>query len=142
MEIVHPFEMNCIMDMTILDKLQRVQNSASRLEIKSRKFDHVQPLLRSLHWLPVHSTIDYKISTLCFNTLTNSSVYISISLSFCPSTPLPDTSVHPQTHAPCIFLSSELSHLPIWSKSILLHRPNSVEFTALWTLTLQIFSCI
>ena len=56
----------------ILDKLQRVQNSAASLVMKPRKCDHVQPLLRSLHWLPVHSRIDYKISTLCFNTFTNS----------------------------------------------------------------------
>ena len=61
----------------ILDKFQRVQNSAARLVMKSRKCDHVQPLLRSLHWLPVHSRIDYKISILCFNTFTNSSpIYI------------------------------------------------------------------
>ena len=57
----------------ILDKFQRVQNSAARLVMKSRKGDHVQPLLHSLHWLPVHSRIDYKISTLCFNIFTNSS---------------------------------------------------------------------
>ena len=62
----------------ILDKLQREQMSATRLVMKSRKCDHVQPLLRSLLWLPVHSRIDYKISTLCFNTSTNSSpVYIA-----------------------------------------------------------------
>ena len=62
----------------ILDKFQRVHNSAARLVMKSRKCDHVQPLLRSLHWLPVSSRIDYKISTLCFNTFTNSSlVYIA-----------------------------------------------------------------
>ena len=36
---------------------------------------------------------------------------LSISLSFYPSTSLPDTSVHPQTHAPCMFPSSKLSHL-------------------------------
>ena len=66
----------------ILDKLQRVRYPAARLVIKSRKCDHVQPLLRSLHWLPVHSRIDYKILTLCFSTFTNSStVYITQRLS-------------------------------------------------------------
>ena len=34
-----------------------------------------------------------------------------ISLRFYPSTPLPDTSVYPRTHAPCVFLSLKLSHL-------------------------------
>ena len=66
----------------ILDKLQRVQNSTARLVKKSRKCDHVQPLPRSLHWLPVHSRIDYKISTLCFNSVTNCSpFYIALLLS-------------------------------------------------------------
>ena len=74
-------------------------------------YDHVQPLLRNLHRLPVRSRSDYKISTLCFNTFTNSSpVYIAQFLSHL-STPLPDTSIHPpQTH-PSIFLLSKLSHL-------------------------------
>ena len=57
----------------ILDKLQRVKNSAARLVMKSRKCNHVQPLLRNLHWLPVRSRSDCKISSLCFNTFTNSS---------------------------------------------------------------------
>ena len=66
----------------ILDKLQRVDNSEARLLMKSRKCDHVQPFLRTLHWLPVHSRIEYKISTLCFNTFTYSSpVYIAQLLS-------------------------------------------------------------
>ena len=50
--------------------------------MKSRKCDHVQPLLHSLHWSLVHSRTDYKISTLCFNTFTNSSpIYIAQLLS-------------------------------------------------------------
>ena len=53
--------------------LQRVQNSTARLVMKSRKCDHVRPLLCNLHWLRVRSMIDYKISTPCFNTFTNSS---------------------------------------------------------------------
>ena len=69
----------------ILDKLQRVQNSAARLVMKSRKCDHVEPLLCSLHWLPVHSGIDHKISTLCFNSVTNCSpFYIAQLLSVYP----------------------------------------------------------
>lgn len=53
----------------VTDKLQKVQNHASRLVFRSSKFDHVTPLLHSLHWLPVHSRIDYKVSTLCFKVL-------------------------------------------------------------------------
>ena len=49
----------------ILDKLQKVQNSAARLVLKARKRDHVLPLLKTLHWLPIQTRIEYKMSTLC-----------------------------------------------------------------------------
>ena len=47
-----------------LEKLQKVQNSAARLVLKAHKRDHVLPLLRTLHWLPIHACIEYKLSTL------------------------------------------------------------------------------
>ena len=50
---------------TLLDKLQRVQNCAAKICLHKRKFDHVTPLLKSLHWLPVNERIEYKIATLC-----------------------------------------------------------------------------
>lgn len=51
----------------LIDKLQKVQNSAARLIFKTRKRDHISPLLKSLHWLPVQARIDYKLSVLCHN---------------------------------------------------------------------------
>ena len=36
---------------TLLDKLQSVLNAAARLIHRRRKYDHVMPLLRELHWL-------------------------------------------------------------------------------------------
>ena len=45
-----------------ISPLQRIQNSAARLITLSRKYDHISPVLRSLHWLPVHSRITFKIS--------------------------------------------------------------------------------
>ena len=53
----------------VIDRLQRVQNSAARLVLKSRKREHITPLLKLLHWLPVQSRIDYKLSILCHNYL-------------------------------------------------------------------------
>ena len=41
----------------LLEKLQKV--------LKAHKWDHVSPLLRTLHWLPIQAHIDYKLSTLC-----------------------------------------------------------------------------
>ena len=43
------------------DRLQRVQHNAARLVLGRRGRDHAKPLLRSLHWLPVSSWIEYKI---------------------------------------------------------------------------------
>jgi len=67
----------------ILDKLQKVQNSAARLVLKAKKRDHVTPLLRTLHWLPVQARIEYKLSTICHNFFfsTSSPAYISDILS-------------------------------------------------------------
>ena len=36
-----------------INKLQSIQNLASKIVTNSRKFDHITPLLRQLNWLPV-----------------------------------------------------------------------------------------
>ena len=41
----------------LLDKLQRIQNNAARLVYRKNKFDHVTPLMKELHWLPVRQRI-------------------------------------------------------------------------------------
>jgi hypothetical protein len=50
----------------LIDKLQRIQNSAARVITRQRKFDHITPTLKSLHWLPVKSRIQYNILLLTF----------------------------------------------------------------------------
>ena len=52
-----------------IKKLQRVQNSAARLIVKAPKSSHITPILKELHWLPVHLRIDYKIALFCFKAL-------------------------------------------------------------------------
>ena len=65
-----------------IQNLQKVQNSAARLFLKCRKREHVQPLLRKLHWLPVQFRIQYKLSTMCFNSVVGDSpLYLSDLLS-------------------------------------------------------------
>jgi hypothetical protein len=44
-----------------LKKVQRVQNAAARLLTSTRKYDHITPVLRELHWLPVKYRIQFKI---------------------------------------------------------------------------------
>ena len=42
-------------------RLQLVQNAAARLLIGISKYEHISPILASLHWLPVHFRIHFKI---------------------------------------------------------------------------------
>jgi len=41
----------------LINRLQLLQNSAARLVTLTRRQEHITPILRNLHWLPVH----YKI---------------------------------------------------------------------------------
>jgi len=49
-----------------LSKLQRIQNSSARLVLRKKKTDHITPLLRQLHWLPIPERISYKLNTLTY----------------------------------------------------------------------------
>ena len=57
----------------LIKKLQYVQNSAARLLTGSCKYDHVAPILKELHWLPVKHRIIFKILTLTYKILTRHS---------------------------------------------------------------------
>ena len=45
-----------------INKLQSIQNFASKIVTNSRKFDHVTPLLRQLNWRPVKQLLCYRDS--------------------------------------------------------------------------------
>ena len=62
---------------TSINRLQLIQNTAARILTKSRKYDHITPVLASLHWLPVAFRIDFKIVLFAFKALHGSApVYI------------------------------------------------------------------
>ena len=88
--------------------LQRVQNNAARLVHKKKKSDHITPLLKSLHWLPVHQRIHYKILSLCYKSLNNSApIYLSNSLHlYIPSRYLRSASDPLRLHTPRSKLST------------------------------------
>jgi len=44
-----------------ISKIQRVQNSSARLVTKAKRADHITPILRKLHWLPVRKRLIFKI---------------------------------------------------------------------------------
>ena len=50
-------------------KLQLVQNTAARVVNLSRRRDHIKPILKSLHWLPVKERITVKLATTVFKVL-------------------------------------------------------------------------
>ena len=55
----------------LIDKLQNVQNCSARLSFKSFKCTNVSPFLAKLHWLPIAQRIDYKISSLCYDVVSD-----------------------------------------------------------------------
>ncbi|XP_076597184.1 uncharacterized protein LOC143326976 [Chaetodon auriga] len=52
-----------------LARLQLVQNAAARLLTGVRKREHITPILASLHWLPVHFRVHFKILLFVFKSL-------------------------------------------------------------------------
>ena len=53
----------------LIDKLQRMQNYAARLVVRCDRRDHITPILKKLHWLPVKQRVTYKIILLTFRAL-------------------------------------------------------------------------
>jgi hypothetical protein len=54
---------------SLLNLLQRVQNSAARIIKQLPKSSHITPVLKGLHWLPISSRVDYKTILLTFKGL-------------------------------------------------------------------------
>ena len=52
-----------------LNKLQRVQNSAARLICNISRYEHITPVLYTLHWLPVQYRVNFKVLILAFKAI-------------------------------------------------------------------------
>lgn len=52
-----------------IKQLQLIQNAAARVLTNTKKMDHITPVLKSLHWLPVCKRIDFKILLLTYKAL-------------------------------------------------------------------------
>ncbi len=50
-------------------QLQLIQNAAARILTRTRKSEHITPVLRSLHWLPVTFRIYFKVLLLVYKSL-------------------------------------------------------------------------
>jgi hypothetical protein len=49
--------------------MQKVQNASARLITRTRKREHITPILHSLHWLPIAQRVKYKVLTLTHKTV-------------------------------------------------------------------------
>ena len=52
-----------------IDQLQKVSNAAARVTQQVPRYNHLTPVLRSLHWLPIAFRIKFKITLLVFKAL-------------------------------------------------------------------------
>ncbi len=52
-----------------IKQLQLIQNAAFRILTRTRKSEHITPVLRSLHWLPVTFKIGFKVLLLVYKSL-------------------------------------------------------------------------
>ncbi len=52
-----------------IQKLQRIQNSAAKVITNTQKYNHITPVLKHLHWLPVKQRIVFKILLIAYKAL-------------------------------------------------------------------------
>jgi len=54
---------------SLVQRLPAVQNAAARLVTGIRRCEHITPVLRQLHWLPVRQRIEFKMAVLVYKSL-------------------------------------------------------------------------
>ena len=78
--LIHSLVLSCLKYCTValaglpqteITKLQRILNAAAWVTTHTKKFDHIAPILRELHWLPINQRILSKGLVLTFNRLHN-----------------------------------------------------------------------
>ena len=53
----------------IVAKLQSMLNTAARLGTKTRKYEHITPVMINLHWLPIQYMIQFKLLLLIYKSV-------------------------------------------------------------------------
>jgi hypothetical protein len=46
---------------SVIQRLQKIQNTAARVVTRRKKDDHITPTLETLQWLPIHYRVQYKV---------------------------------------------------------------------------------
>ena len=105
----------------LVEKLRKVQYSAARLVLK-KNWDHVSPLLRTLHWLPIQARIDCKLSTLCHSVFFDTSpAYLFDFLRVCSS-----------SRHRCSSSDSRTLSIPHMNTKTFGHRSSSYAAPSVW----------
>ena len=55
---------------SVIQLMQKVQNTAARLILRAPRHQKCTPLLQQLHWLPISERIKYKTACMCYNAIT------------------------------------------------------------------------
>ena len=99
---------------SLFRRLQSMQNAAARLVTGTRRRDHITPVLRQLHWLPVRQRVDFKLAVARCNC--SISCRPTASLSLTPAVAGSDrltstrAAFHGPTHGSAIGASQPLDH--------------------------------
>ena len=111
----------CGLPSCLTTNLQRVQNTAARILTGTRKFEHITPVLRSLHWLPIDKRIIYKVLLMVYKAVHQlSPVYIQeLIVSHNPSRSLRSS-------------NQNLLHVPFTSSSLIQARAFNVAGPRYW----------
>ena len=105
-----------------INKLQRIQNNLARVVACSQRRDHITPVLKDLHWLPVTARIEYKIALLSHKVLNyQQPVYLLNTVSgYTPSRDLRSVSQHTvssrRTHTKVAEQSLNFAAGQVWNK--------------------------
>ena len=63
---------------SVIQPMQKVQNTAARLILRAPRHQNCTPLLQQFHWLPISERIKYKTACICYNAITGSAAsYLS-----------------------------------------------------------------
>ncbi len=49
---------NALLGGCLINKLQMVQNAAARVLTRTRKYEHISPVLSTLHWIPTKHSMN------------------------------------------------------------------------------------
>ncbi len=111
----------CGLPVSLINRLQRIQNTAARILTGSPRYEHITPVLHALHWLPVEKRVEYKILLLVYKAINDlAPVYLQELI---------------VPHVPTGSLRSMDQHLvnvPFTSSSLVQSRAFSVAGPRLW----------